>query len=165
VLDVDLLKRFGINKNTKDSPLHWYQLLSPICDPAMSGIDGDGRMPFYTHAASCSNIYAYACKNWGGGYSHAFNQVSETELVHWNGIPIHHGARGGQPDSLHHRWCPSDPDYDNFIADSMTASRYRQIKAIFKINNNMFEPKRGQPGYDPCNKYITSRSKQIWILD
>jgi hypothetical protein len=119
----------------------------------MSGIDGDGRMPFYTHAASCSNIYAYACKNWGGGYSHAFNQVSETELVHWNGIPIRHGARGGQPGSLHHRWCASDPDYDNFIADSMTSSRYRQIKAIFKINNNMVEPKRGQPGFDPCNKY------------
>jgi hypothetical protein len=82
VLDVDLLKKFGINKDTKDSPLHWYQLLFPICDPAMSGIEDDGRMPFYTHAAACSNIYAYAAKNWGGGYSHSFNQVSEMELVH-----------------------------------------------------------------------------------
>jgi hypothetical protein len=35
----------------------------------------------------------------------------------------------------------------------MTASRFRQIKSIFKINNNMVEPKRGQPDYDPCNKY------------
>jgi hypothetical protein len=59
----DLLKKFGINKDTKDILLHWYQLLFPICDPAMSGIKDDGRMPFYTHAAACSNIYAYAAKN------------------------------------------------------------------------------------------------------
>lgn len=153
VLDVDLLKRFGISKETMDSPLLWYQLLFPICDPAMSGVENDGRMPFYTYAAACSNIYAYAAKNWGSGYSHAFNQVSETELVRWNGIPIRNGARSGNPGTIHYRWCPADPDYDSFIADAMTYTRYRQIKAIFKINNNMVEPKPGQPGYDPCNKY------------
>ena len=35
----------------------------------MSGAEDDGKMPYYTHAAACSNIYAYAAKNWGGGYS------------------------------------------------------------------------------------------------
>jgi hypothetical protein len=112
-----LLKKFGFNKDTKDSPLHWYQLLFSICNPAMSGTEDDGTMPLYTHAAACSNIYAYAAKNWGGGYSHSFNQVSEMELVRWNGIPIRHGARNGQPGLLHHRWCPSDPDDDCHVAD------------------------------------------------
>jgi hypothetical protein len=153
VLDVNKLKKFGINKHSMHNPLVWYQLILPICDPEKSGIEEDGRMPFYTTARQCTNIYAYGEKNWGGGYSHTFQQVTEMDLVRWAGVPIRHGARGGRPMTLHYRWCKSDPDYDESIASSMTLSRWRQIKSVFKLNNNMVEPKRGQPGYDPCAKY------------
>jgi hypothetical protein len=80
--------------------------LPPIADPSKSGIDNDGRLPFYKTARQCTNIYTYGEKDWGGGYSHAFDQVSEMiDLVRWAGIPIRHGTRGGKPMTL-----KSDPD-------------------------------------------------------
>lgn len=153
VLDINKLKKFGINSDTMHSPIHWYQLLLPIADPSKSGIEDDGRIPFFTTARQCTNIYAYGEKNWGGGYSHSYDQVTEMDLVRWAGVPVRHGARGGRPMTLHYRWCKSDPDFDESISNAMTLSRWRQIKSVFKINNNMVEPKRGQPGYDPCAKY------------
>ena len=153
LLDVVLLKKYGMNKETVSSPLHWHQLLFPICDPNKSGIENDGRMPFFTTANANTNIYSIAAKQWGGGYGHTFSNTEEYELVRWMGVPIRHGARGGTPLTLHYRWCPSDEDYDNKIADAMTLTRWRQIKSVFKLNNNLAEPSRGTAGYDPCNKY------------
>lgn len=152
-LDVELLRKHGINEDTMNSPLHFYQLLLPICDPSKSGIENDGRMPFFSLVSSCTNIYAMGEKGWGGGYSHHFEPVTATDMVRFMGVPVRHGARGGTPSTLHYRWCKSDEDFDNLIADAMTLSRWRQIKSVFKLSNNLVEPKRGQPGYDPCNKY------------
>jgi hypothetical protein len=99
---VGRLKKHGINSDSLDSPIHFYQLLLPICDPSRSGIEGDGCMPFYTLARTYTNTYAFGKKGWGGGYSHEFDRVSEQELVHWMAVPIRHGARGGTPMTLHY---------------------------------------------------------------
>ena len=64
-----------------------------------------------------------------------------------------HGARDGQPGSIHRRWMKDDKDYDADIAESMTNTRWRELKSVFKLNSNLATPKRGKPGYDPCNKY------------
>jgi hypothetical protein len=109
-LDVGRLKKHGINSDSLDSPIHFYQLLLPICDPSRSGIEGDGRMPFYTLARTYTNTYAFGEKGWGGGYSHEFDRVSEQELVHWMAVPIRHGARGGTPMTLHYRWITDDEE-------------------------------------------------------
>ena len=153
-LNTELLKKHGINTNTMNSPIHFYQLLLPICDPTKSGIVDDGRMPFYTIATRCTNLYAVGELGWGsGGYSHEYHPVSEKELVRWSAVPIRHGARGGSPMKLHYRWMTNDEDYDSKIAGAMNLSRWRQIKSTFKLNNNIAEPKRGMEGYDPANKY------------
>ena len=153
ILDVELLKKHGINSDTFESPIHWYNLLFPIGDPEKSGIENDGRMPYYTEARAATNIYAFGEKGFGGGYSHTFNPVTEQELVRFAGIPIRHGARGGSPAQLHYRFIRDDMNYDETIANSLTYSRYRQVKSVFKLSNNMVHAKRGQPDYDPCNKY------------
>ena len=152
-LDETLLESHGINDTTINSPLHFYQLLLPLCDPSRSGIRGDGRMPFWTTATDCTNMYATCEKGWGSGYSHAFKQVSVPDLVKFAAVPVRHGARGGNPQTLHYRFMESDPDYDIKIASAMSQARWFQIKQVFKLQNNFVEPSRGAPGYNPGFRY------------
>jgi hypothetical protein len=152
-LDVVLLDKHGIKANTVNSPLHWYQLLLPLCDPSKSGIHGDGRMPFWTTAADCTNLYATCERGWGSGYSHDFKNVTVPDIVKWAAVPIRHGARGGNPMTFHFRWIPTDPDYDPKIASAINQSRWLQIKQVFKLQNNFVEPSRGAPGYNPAFRY------------
>ncbi len=69
------------------------------------------------------------------------------------GAPIWHGARDGSASRLHRRWLLNDAYYDNIIANNMTLMRWRQIKGVFKLNNNLTTPGRGKEGYDPEAKY------------
>ena len=39
------------------------------------------------------------------------------------------------------------------IANSITASRWKQLKSVFKLNHNMMAPKKGMEGYDPSSNY------------
>jgi len=43
--------------------------------------------------------------------------------------------------------------YDKVIADSLTVTRWHQLKRIYKLNNNDTAKKKGEPGYDPCYKF------------
>jgi hypothetical protein len=66
--------------------LFFYQLLLPIVDPVMSGIDGDKRMGYYKDVARNTNMYAYGVKNRGGTRGHVFLPTSAEEFLVWNGI-------------------------------------------------------------------------------
>ena len=153
-LDVEVLKKLGLDATRVErDPLFFLTCLLPICDPQRSGIEGDNRMLFFTHARACTNIYSVGAKGWGGGYGHDFKNAQEAELVNWMGVTIRHGAREGTPGSLHCRWDKGDPNYDEIIDGSITYSRFKQLKSVFKLNNNCTEPERGTDGYDPCSKY------------
>ena len=110
-------------------------------------------MPFFSTVTTHTNGYAVIEKGWGRGYGHALKLVMETDLVHWVGVPIRHGARDGSASSLHRRWMVDDVDYDPIIANNMTMSRWRQIKSVLKLNNNLSTPGRDKEGYDPAAKY------------
>ena len=153
-LDAGLLKKHGLTaERMKRDPLFFLQLLLPICDPSRSGIDNDERIAFFQHARACTNVYALGEKGWGGGTGHKFQNVEEAELVAWYGAVLRHGAREGSPGSLHRRWLKSHPNYDEFIANNMTASRWKQLKSVLKLNVNMTASKRWDPDYDPAAKY------------
>jgi hypothetical protein len=49
-LDCDLLERLGLTKERmkKEDALFFHQLLLPMCDPKMLGINGDPRKGFYS---------------------------------------------------------------------------------------------------------------------
>ena len=51
------------------------------------------------------------------------------------------------------RWLLADANFDDAIANNMTYSRWRQIKSVFKLNNNITSPGRGKEGYDSAAKY------------
>ena len=44
-------------------------------DPASSGIEHDNRMPYFTHATMCTNVYAVA-QGGGSGVGHDWANVS-----------------------------------------------------------------------------------------
>ena len=137
----------------KSDSLFFLQLLLHICNPSCSGLDGDVRMPFFLDCATHTNGYAVWEKNWGGGYGHQCSLTTERDLVRWMGVPIRHGARYGGASRIHRRWLIDNPDYNPIIASNMNLSRWRQIKGVFKMNNNFTLPGRSKPGYDPAAKF------------
>ncbi len=66
--------------------LFFYQLLLPIVDPSMSGINDDTRMGYYEEVARNTNLYAFGPKNKGGTRGHVFCPTTAEELLAWDGI-------------------------------------------------------------------------------
>ena len=58
-LDGDILRKHGLTaKRMINDPLFFYQLLFSFCVPKKSGIIDDDRMPCFSLAAICTNVYA-----------------------------------------------------------------------------------------------------------
>jgi hypothetical protein len=60
-MDVTFLKKMGLSKQRmlEYGALFFYQMILPIVDPAISGIDGDTRMVYYKDVARNTNMYAF----------------------------------------------------------------------------------------------------------
>ncbi len=152
-LDVDILKKHGLNEaRMRDDPLFFYQMLFPIADPKHTAIDGDCRMPYFSMASICTNVYA-AASGAGSGVGRDWVGVTAPELVKWTACPIRNGALDGKPATLTARWTVGDPRYDSCMAYNISRSRFKMIKRFFKLNNNLMDAKKGDAGYDPCSKY------------
>ncbi len=67
-LDVAFLKKMGLTKQwmLECNALLSYQLILPIIDPTMTGIDNDSRIGYYKDVARNTNMYAFGVKNRGG---------------------------------------------------------------------------------------------------
>lgn len=155
VLDVDRLKTHGLTKDQViNDPLFFFQLLFSICNPRESEIEGDQRMPYFTHVTMCTNGYS-GYDGRGSDSGHMFHRVTEAEMVHWRAVPIHHGALEGKPGSIYKRWDSKDRRYDGFIDGSINKTWWKNIKWYFKLNNNMMaETDKSREGYyDPFAKY------------
>ena len=77
------------------------------------------------------------------------------ELVHWDGILVYDGVLGGSRGSMLRRWDRSRPDDSAFNKDiwnTMTSTRWLEIKRAMKLNNNMTAAKHGEPNCNPCQK-------------
>ena len=76
-LDVKVLKKLGLTSSTMKTNyfLFFLQLILPMCDPERSGVESDGRLPYYSKLEEWSNLYA--CQiGLGGSYGHEFKNVS-----------------------------------------------------------------------------------------
>jgi hypothetical protein len=82
-LDVTFPKKMGLTKQRmlECDELFFYQLMLPIIDPTMSGIDDDTRMGYYEDIARNTNMYAFEVKNRGGTRGHVFRPASAEELL------------------------------------------------------------------------------------
>ena len=152
-LDNHLLLRMGLTteRMTTCDALFFYQLLLPMCDPTKSGITADPRKAFYSKVEGFTNSYAYSI-GLGGSYGHRFKSVDLHELVHFDGVVVRDGVRGGSNGALYRRWMQG-ADQDELIAESIHHCRWLQIKRVIKLCNNETAPKRGEPDYNPAYKY------------
>jgi hypothetical protein len=112
--------------------LFFFQLLWPICEPSRSGVEGDTRIPFFTLVEQYTNIYNFMTGQ-GGTYGHKWNNVVAAELLHFFGILVRDGVLGGSHGALDQRWNPHSPMYCHDIAQSMTLTRFGEIKRNIKL--------------------------------
>ena len=67
------------------------QLLSPMCDVAISGIRGDPRKAYYYKVEKFSNIYGMQL-GLGGAYGYKFLNIYMDELIRLYGLVQHDGV-------------------------------------------------------------------------
>lgn len=133
-LDKDQLFKLGMNASKVQNcdALFFFQLLWPICEPSRSGVEGDTRIPFFTLVEQYTNIYKFTTGQ-GGTYGHKWNNVVAEELLHFFGILVRDGVLGGSHGALDQRWNPHSPMYCHDIAQSMTLTRFGEIKQNIKL--------------------------------
>ena len=153
-LDATLLQKLGLTqaRMVDCDALFFHQLLLPMCNPRRSGIDGDPRLPFYSNVEIYSNLYALQI-GLGGSYGHSFKMLTLDELVHFDGVVIRDGVRGGSSGAIHRRWMEGRADYNEQIDKVIRHCRWLQIKRVIKLCDNTKSGKRGDEGYDPAYKY------------
>jgi hypothetical protein len=131
-LDVTFVKNMGLSNQRMEqcNALFFYQLLLPIVDPAISGIDGDTRMGYYKDVARNTNIYAFGVKNRGGTRGHVFHPTTAEELLVWDGIVCRNINK-----NIAESWMMNKSNtLDQEIMESMHFRRWLDIKACLKQN-------------------------------
>jgi len=162
-LDGEILSKLGLTKErmldrdgAPDS-LFFYNLLLPVHDTADgSTVEGDPRKPYYPHVATCTEIYAITdLKLRGSGRGHRFKETSPQELLKWDGVTAMDGVLGGSRGAILRCFDIRRKDnvcFNKMIYESMSVTRWLEIKRAIKLNNNLLATKFGEPGHDPCQK-------------
>jgi hypothetical protein len=104
-LNGELLSTMGLKhyRMKMVDALFFFQFLLPICDPKKSRIATYLRKPFYLDVEILSQKYAH---NLGlvGAYGHDLKPLNLDELVHFDGVLVRDGVRGGSNGAVHRRW-------------------------------------------------------------
>ena len=88
-LDENVLKKLGLLSSTVKTNYFrfFFQLILPMYDPERSGINGDGKLAYYSKLEEWSNLYA--CQiGLGGSYGHEFKNVTLKEILHHDGCIV-----------------------------------------------------------------------------
>lgn len=162
-LDKDVLLKLGMspermsNENKVPDALFFYQLLLPICDTSEkhSEVKNDPRKSFYYDVSKFTNQYAMFELDLGNGYGHHWDYTDPTELLHWDGVTVMDGVRGGSQGAMLRRFDPREDNtaYDKYVAKAMTKTRWLEIKRCIKLCNNKEAPKKAEANYNPAYKY------------
>ena len=103
--------------------LFFIQLLFPLHDPKHSGIEDDPRQDYYENVAMCTHIYATG-KAQHGLRTHALRNTNAKDHVRWDGIVVCNTNK-----NMANCWDDAKKNcFDPVIADTMSFSRWQQIK-------------------------------------
>jgi hypothetical protein len=100
------------------SSVYSHKLNLPFCNSKKAGILNDPRKPFYSEVEVFLQKYALDI-GLGGAYGHAFKPLILDEIVHFDGIIVRDGVRGGSNGDVHRCW-QLDADFDTHISSSIT---------------------------------------------
>jgi hypothetical protein len=120
-LDADVLKKLGLTKRRMQErdALFFLQLILPICNPALSGIENDPRISYYHDVEMHTNSTKFA-SGLGGSYGHNWVTTTMKELLNFDGIFVRDGVLGGSQGALHRSWDKLGPCYSHDIVSVMT---------------------------------------------
>ena len=144
-LDANILKKMGLTKSRMQSmdALFFLQLILPICNTELSGIEGDPRISYYHEVETHTNSTKFA-SGMGASYGHNWTPTTSKELVNFDGVLVRDGVLGGTQGALHQRWDQVGPCYSADIARAMTLTRFGELKRSIKLCNNDKAAKRGE---------------------
>ena len=157
ILDAEHLKAQGLTshriKNALGLPdaLFFHQLLLPMCDTKKSGIENDNRHNYYDDVIMFSSLYQISNKI-GAAYGHELPLPTVDEFVKFDGVVVRDGVHGRGEGAIYRRW-QNGACGDDLIKKAITATRWHEIKRIYKLCNNDTAPKRGEDKYDPAYKF------------
>ena len=116
-LDPNVLKKMGLTKSRMQSmdALFFLQLILPICNTKLSGIEDDPRISYYHEVETHTNSTKFA-SGMGASYGHNWTPTTSKELVNFDGVLVRDGVLGGTQGALHRRWDRLGPCYSADIA-------------------------------------------------
>jgi hypothetical protein len=160
-LDAKVLAKLGMSKERMceadgaPDALFFHQLILPIIDPVNSGIKDDPRKAFYSKASQYTNLYAIGELQLGNGIGHKWVNTDGPELLRWDGVNLRDGVLGGSNGAILRRFHTrkDNAQFSKEIYDSMTKTRWLEIKRCIKLCNNLTAKKQGEQGYDPAYKF------------
>ena len=156
-LDGDHLQALGLTSNRMKNvlglpdALFFHQLLLPMCDTQKSGVEHDNRLNFYDDVTMFSSLYQISNKI-GAAYGHELPLPTVDEFVKFDGVVVRDGIHGRGEGAIYRRW-QDGACGDDLIKKAITATRWHEIKRIYKLCNNDTAPKRGEDKYDPAYKF------------
>ena len=95
-LSAEQLRKYGITKDRvkECDALFFRQLILPLCDTSLSGIENDERKNFYCECEIDSNTHASKIRAISS-YGHAFEPITISDLAHFDGVITRDGCIGG----------------------------------------------------------------------
>jgi len=93
------------------------------------------------------------------------SSIQVPEWVHFDGVVIMDGVRGGSDGAIYRRFLLDCVDFCPIISKSMTYTRWLQGKRVKKLCDNSKAPKKGHPDYNPAYKYCMLPETLVRIQD
>ena len=129
--------------------LFFHQLLVPFVEPPRSGIPDNPRSAFYMNVAKFTNTYAFGMRECSEDYGHPFRPCLAEELVNWDGI-----VTRNLNNYVGNNWRREYTNqYDPLIVNTMSLTRWLDLKRNMKLCDYPKEIPRDEVGYDPSGKY------------
>ena len=155
-LDAEILKKLGLNRKRMETgdAAFFLQLVLLFCNPFLSGIQDDLRMPFFMEEERFNNVSKFESGR-RGTYGHGWMPTTAKEFVNVHGVTVCNGVKGSTKSAIHHRWMKgsTSTSYDYKIANTMRLTRFGELKCSIKLCHNGSCPQRGQVNYDPAYKF------------
>jgi hypothetical protein len=145
------LKKMSLmdNRMIEHDDLFFTQFVLTICDPSVSGLEGDPRKAYYVPVKTFTNTYAVKVKKWDGAYGNMFAVCNPEELVNWDGIVSHNNNS-----NIYNSWNPRHKyQYDSLAVGTMGIHRFHDIKGVNKLCSNRSKIKKGEEVYNLTQKY------------
>ena len=175
LLDVEMLKEFGMCAERRRDFLFFSLLLLPIADFEFK--NGFVLQGFWDKIARFTQLYEIDERPYGigGGQNRRYGPRDVRKCINFMGVALHNGALGGRTPSRRYEkfipippgvcpmtgWCTDAPPgmmrnplYSELLHQGMAQDEFNYTRRVFKANSNhATTATKGHDDYRPSHKY------------